>query len=205
MYRNRNTRIVPVVIILIVLVALIAGLVTVGRYLFAGNGQHTSQQDQQKTASAELLKTDASRSVRMTVRGPIVADQKFQSYQIQVSPANNTYTVYQGYLDSVQSSQSYQNNTAGYTQFVYALNEAALTHPGKYSENEASDVRGICATGRVYDFAIMNGSDIVDHYWTSTCKGSPGTLGANLSQVTNLFVKQIPGLNDTFGTNSLVF
>lgn len=204
MYRSNSTRIFPIIIIIVVVVALIFGLVTVGRQLFS-KGNKSDTESAQAKASEQLRTVDAGRSVRMTIRGPIVANEDFRSYQVTVSPSTRTYTVYKGYLDSVDSTKSYDNNTAAYTQFVYALDKAAMTKEGKYAEKEAGDLRGICATGKVYQYEILNADTAINTFWTSTCKGSPGTFGASVDQVTNLFVTQIPGLKNNFTTTTLAF
>lgn len=200
MYRNSSSRIVPIIIVIIVIVALIAGLVAVGRYLFGGTPNQTAKLAAQQEARSELLTINADRSVKMTVRGPIVANENFTTTQISVSPNTRTYTLYNGYLDSVKATKSYDNNTQAYEEFVYALDKAALTTPGKYTQEEVKDLRGICATGKVYEFDIMDGSQVKEKYWTSTCKGSPGSFGANVSQVSSLFVAQLPTEKDAATT-----
>lgn len=192
MYRNNSTRIFPIILIIIVIVALIAGIVTVGRYLFSGNGDTDQQKSRAETAREALLKVDVDQSVRMTIRGPIVGNEAFRSYQVTVSSSQREYVVYKGYLEDVESRKTYRNNTSAYEEFVYALDKAALTSSGKYTDEQADDLRGICATGRVYQFEILDEGSPSESYWTSTCKGSLGTFGASVQQVTDLFTKQIP-------------
>lgn len=192
MYRSNSARIVPIIIFVVVSLALILGLVAVGRYIFGGGSATTD--DTVVQARDELLTVNVDRSVHMTIRGPIVADENFRTYQVVVSPAEREYTVYSGYRDEVVSRDTFGNNTRAYEQFVYALDKAAMTKPGKYTESEASDIRGICATGRVYEFELYDGDNQIQRYWTSTCGGSPGTLGASVQQITNLFSAQITGV-----------
>lgn len=192
MYRNSSTRIFPIILIIIIVVALIAGIITVGNYIFGGTRNSGEQKSRADTAREELLKVDVDRSVRMTIRGPIVGNEAFRSYQVGISPSQREYIVYKGYLEEVQSRKTFSNNTQAYEQFVHALDKAALTTSGKYTDEEASDLLGICATGRVYQFEILNDGSAKESYWTSSCKGSPGTFGASIEQVTNLFTTQIP-------------
>lgn len=192
MYKSNSQRIFPLIIIVIVIVALIAGLVTVGRYLFGGSSNQSEEQSLAEKNQSELLTVDQDRSVIMTIRGPIVADESYRSYQVKITPKQRSYMVYKGYLSEVLSKKEYANNNQAYEQFVYALDKAAWTKAGKKSDEQASDVRGVCATGRVYEFELMNASNVLQRYWTSTCKGSPGTLGASQQQLTNLFAAQIP-------------
>lgn len=192
MYKSSSQRIFPLIIIIIVVVALVAGLVTVGRYIFGGSSTPSDEQVASDQRQSDLLTVDQDRSVVMTIRGPIVADESYRSYQVKITPKQRSYVVYKGYLSEELSKKEYANNAQAYEQFVYALDKAAFTKQGKNSEEEASDVRGICATGRVYEYELMNSSNVMQRYWTSTCKGSPGTLGASQQQVTNLFSAQIP-------------
>lgn len=186
-------RIFPIIIIVVIVAAVIAGLVTVGGYIFGGNGEDAEQQKSHaEIARDELLKVDVDRSVRMTIRGPIVGNESFRSWQVTVSPTQREYIVYKGYLEDVQTRKAFSNNTAAYDEFVHALDKAALTKAGKYTEEEANDLRGICATGRIYQYEILSSGSVVNSFWTSTCKGSPGTFGASVEQVTNLFSGQIP-------------
>lgn len=175
------------------MVAVVAGLIAVGRYLFGGNGQQQQQVEEQiQTARDQLLTLGNDRSVRVTVRGPIVGDDRFQTQRITISPSARVYTVYRGYLEDIDDQKSYDNNMQAYEEFVHALDKADMTRPGSESPDEATDIRGICATGRVYEYEIIGPSGAVDRRWTSTCGGSPGSFGASVEQVTSLFTAQIP-------------
>lgn len=192
MYKSNSARVVPLIIFIVVSIALILGLIAVGRYIFGGATRSDDESISQ--ARDELLTVNVDRSARMTIRGPIVADENFRTYEVIVSPTERLYSVYNGYRDDLDSRERLSNNTRAYEQFVYALDKAALTKPGKYTESEASDLRGICATGRVYEFALYDEEEQIQRYWTSTCSGSPGTLGASVQQVTNLFSAQLTGI-----------
>lgn len=190
MARYRNSRIIPIILIVFISVIAIAALVSLARAVFfSGTPQAVEQVDVSREA---LLKTDADRSVTMTVRGPIVADESFQSYRITVTPSARTLITYNGYLDRVVDEVRLPNNVAAYEQFVFALDRAELAR-GEAFTGDRNDVRGICATGRVVEFAIINKQDVVKQLWTSTCRGSVGSLDASVDQLTNLFVSQIPG------------
>lgn len=193
MYRSRDSKIIPMILIAVVIIALVAGFVAVGRYLFAGMGEgDEATQSRQEKAVEQLTTVDANHSVRMTIRGPIVSNEKFRTYRIAVSPDERSYVKYQGYLGDVIDTKNYDNNIQAYEQFVHALDKAAIATPGEYTAEEAKDMRGVCATGRVYEFEILSAGEVLQHYWTSTCDGSPGTFGASVEQVGGLFRTQIP-------------
>ena len=204
MYKSNTLRIFPLILIVVVIIALIAGMITVGKYLFTDKQEPVDEAT--VTAQDELLTLNVSRSVQMTIRGPIVADEEFKTERIVVSPVSREYKTYSGYLDSVQNSKSYDNNNSAYEEFVYALDKADFTRSDKKSSDEPEDIRGICATGKIYEFEILNANEPVKRYWTSTCKGSSGTFRASVEQVTNLFAGQIPeGERPTFSSGGLRF
>jgi hypothetical protein len=192
MQRNSNIRILPLIISIIVIALVIAAVVSIGRAIFGGpSSDETAQVDQGREA---LLNTTGGRSVQMTVRGPIVADENFQSYQVEVSNSERSITAYKGYLESRTNGTSLSNNTRAYEQFVNALDKANMMK-GKEPETEDS-LLGICASGYVYEYAVLSSANPVKTLWTSTCSGSKGTLNASRQQLTNLFLGQIPNSND---------
>lgn len=188
MYRGDRARIFPVIIVLIVIAVAIAALVSVGRAIFGGGEQQPAQVDSSQQA---LLNTSAERSVRMTVRGQIVADESFRSYRMVVTPSERILTTYAGYLASPLESQRLANNVKAYEEFVYALDKAALTKGSPFT-GEQDDTRGVCASGQVHEFEILDGTTVIKRLWTSTCKGSPGSLKASVKQLESLFLQQIP-------------
>lgn len=187
MYRGNSSRIVPIILVLIVIAIVIAALVSVGRAIFGGD----TSTSEVNIGRDSLLDTSAGHSVRMTVRGPLVANEEFHSYQVNIDLSTRSMTTYQGYLDQPIASKSYGNNLKAYEQFVYALDKANLMKGDEFT-GDKNDTRGICATGLVYEFEVINADSTVKRLWTSTCKGSPGSLKASVSQLTNLFLSQIP-------------
>lgn len=188
MYRGDRARVFPVIIVLIVIAVAIAALVSVGRAIFGGGDQPQAQTD---TSREALLNISSERSVRMTVRGRIVADESFRSYRIEVTPSSRSLTTYTGYLAQPLETKQLSNNVKAYEEFIYALDKASLTK-GTAFTGEKDDTRGICATGQIHEFEIMNGTDVVKRLWTSSCKGSPGSLQGSVKQLETLFLEQIP-------------
>lgn len=190
MANYRTSRILPIVLVVVIIIIAIASLVSLARVVFfSGSTTTTAQTDVSRDA---LLNTAVGHSVTMTVRGPIVADEKFRSYKIDISSSARTINTYTGYLDTVVDQNTLGNSVAAYDQFVHALDKANLTK-GKQLEGDKNNTLGICATGNVYDFTILDGDTVVKDLWTSTCGGSRGSLDANVTQLTNLFTNQIPG------------
>lgn len=192
MANYRSSRVIPVVLVIVIIIIAIVALVSLARVVFFSGSKSSTSTSQVDTSRDALLNTDSSHSVSMSVRGPIVADESFYSYKIDISPNARTITTYKGYLDTVVDQTTLPNSVAAYTEFVYALDKANLSK-GKQLTGDDNDTRGTCATGNVYDYAILSGDTTVKDLWTSTCSGSKGSLDASVSQLSNLYMKQIPG------------
>lgn len=193
MQRGKLTRIIPIALVVIIVIIAIAAIVSLGQAVFKGGG-NTSQPNIDVGREA-LLSTGVDRSVAMTVRGPIVADENFRSYRISVSPNSRTITTYKGYLQTAIDTKTFGNNSRAYDEFVHAL-DLANAMKGTAFEGDKDDTRGICATGIVYEFETIQAAQTVKRLWTSTCSGSKGSLAASVPQIKGLFVGQIPG-NET--------
>lgn len=169
----------------------IVALVSLARAIFFSGNQSTDTSQQIDVSREALLSTTEGHRVQMTIRGPIVADEAFNSYRITVTPSLRSLVTYSGYLGSQIDEIRLGNNVPAYEEFVHALDKANLSLGTQFPE-EKDDTRGICATGRIYEYEIIDGDTIVKRLWTSTCKGSPGSLQASAEQLTNLFTVQIP-------------
>lgn len=189
---NRFTRVIPGILIVVIIVVALVALISLGRALFFSGSDTTAIPDVSREA---LLSTTASHSVRMIVRGPIVSNENFRSYQITISPDSRVITSYSGYLDTKLEEVVLSNNVKAYDEFVHALDKANLTK-GDMLTGEDNDLRGVCATGTVTDFAVLDNGSAVKELWTSTCKGSRGSLDASASQLGGLFRAQIPESNN---------
>ncbi len=200
MASRRLPRIVPIILVIVIIIAVVVALVSLARLLFFSGASSTPPQAD--TSQQELLDTSASHGVILVVRGPIVADENFRSYSITISPSSRSIQTYTGYLDAVVEQKTLPNNNAAYQEFVYALDRANLMR-GTPFEGERNDIRGICATGKVSSFSLLNNGSAVKTLWTSTCNGSPGSLKASPEQLTQLFVNQIPDANQIIRRVSL--
>lgn len=190
--KYKSKRIIPVALIFVIAVISIAALVSIARIVFFPGGQSTiTKVDVSKSA---LLNVSVGHSVVMSVRGPIVADENFRSYKVAISPTSRNFTIYKGYLDSQISNKTFTNSTVSYEQFVYALDKANLVKGTEFTK-EKNDLRGICATGYVYEFQVLDSDKSVKSLWTSSCAGSKGSLSASVTQLMNLFNAQIPESN----------
>lgn len=139
-----------------------------------------------------LLNTSTDRGVQMIVRGPIVASENARTYEIDVTPTSRAVTLFSGYDGTVMSKQVYDNSTSAYEQFVYALDKANMNQSRKITD---TDTRGVCATGRLYTFAILRDTTVDSSLWTSSCRDDKGTLSAPALPLKSLFDAQIPDIS----------
>lgn len=195
MQRNNGARFFPLIIIIVIVALVIAALVSIGRAVFNGGDGNSDEQTSQVDSDREaLLNTSVGRSVQMTVRGPIVAQEDFTSYRVSASNGERSMKVYKGYLEEETNAKTLGNNTQAYEEFVYALDKANMMNARNVANDESeTDLRGICARGYVYEYATVSGGNEVKKLWTSTCDGSKGTLNASKEQLSELFLAQIPG------------
>lgn len=188
MNNSNMQRLIPIALVLIVIIVAIAALVSLGRSMFGGGDKEVEVVN---TGQQSLLNTAIDRSVKLTVRGPLVADENYHSYTITASATTRTLTTYEGYLGRQVDTRELSNNTRAYEEFVHALNRLGMME-GKALEGEANDVRGICPTGRVYEFETLQASNSIKKLWTTTCRDASGSLDANEAQIMRLFKAQIP-------------
>lgn len=189
---NSFSQFIPILLIIVIAIIAIFAVIAVGRHLLGGGSQPNEQQIVNDPGKDALLSSEVGRSVRLTVRGPIVAQEKFRSYQIVVTPDARTMTTYEGYLDGQLDTKKLDNNTRAYEEFVHALDKRKMMD-GKPLPEEKNDLRGICATGKVYKFETLMNNEPVKTLWTSDCGGSKGSTVANVEEIVDMFQKQIPG------------
>ena len=188
MYKGRSSKIFPIIIVILVVALVIAAVVSLGQMLFSGSSSNKEATDVSRSA---LLDTGSDAHVVMNVRGPLVANENLRTYQIDISPMNRTMTTYRGYNGEQLNNRQLSNNTTAYEEFVYALDRDGFM-TGTPLQDDKNDTRGVCANGRLYEFAVMRGNRTVKQLWTTTCSGSRGSLRANREQVQRLFERQIP-------------
>lgn len=137
--------------------------------------------------------------MRLTVDGPIVADQQHQQIRITVGRDNVLFERYQGYQGDVVDTKNYPNNPDAYGQFLRALEIAGYT---RGDTTKPKDERGYCPTGRRYVYeAIGNGENIV-RWWSTSCSSDHGNFEGRGGDVRRLFQRQVPEYNQlTRGTS----
>lgn len=196
MANYRTTRIIPVALVLIIVAVAIFGLIYFAQLLFFPGGNGST--DKSDTGQSALTDISANRSVIMTVRGKIVANENFRSYQIEITPNKRILTIYKGYLNQSIDNLTFDNNIPAYEQFVYALSRAKLMNSNELT-GDSNDTRGICATGFLYEFQVLKSNKTVKKLWRTSCSNARGSLGINVKPVSDLFIVQIPGGQSKIG------
>ena len=190
--KNSLSRFIPILLVIVIMIVAIAAVIAIGRALLGGGSSNdstnTAVTDEGRTA---LLTVDTSRSVRLTVRGPIVSDESFRSYRVTISPEERDITTYEGYMEEVIETKKFDNNNRAYEELVHALDKRRMMD-GRVLTEEQNDLRGICASGQIYQFDTLVNGETVRSLWTSDCDGSKGSATANVSEVINMFLNQIP-------------
>lgn len=191
--RNSISRFIPILLVIIITIVAVAAVIAIGRALFGDGGSPNNTQPNPNIEDAKtaLLSTDVDRSVRLTVRGPIVANENFRSYSITITPDSREMITYEGYLDNQIDRKRLDNNTKAYTELVYALDKRKMMD-GKDLTDEQNDLRGICASGKIYKFETIKNNSVVKSLWTSDCSGSKGSAQSNVNEILDMFLKQIP-------------
>jgi hypothetical protein len=170
--------------------------------LFTGGGgkknNQTSSVQQPRTVQQLANFASTNAVVRLTIDGPIVADQNHQSIQITVGNDDTTYQQFQGYQGTVVNQQNIVNNQASYSNFLYAIGRAGFLL-GDNSKALANE-KGYCSLGNRYIFEMIEGGNTIQRYWATSC-GNPRTYKGNLGLTLTLFQRQVP--NYTTLTSSL--
>lgn len=192
MDRSKISRIIPIALTLVIAAVIIAAFISLIRFVFFSGP--TTSNSTTDIGNSSLINTSADRAVSLTVRGPIVADESFRSYQIKVSPTGRSLVVYKGYIEEPIKTITLTNNTKAYEQFVYALDKANMMKGVEVKNN--NDLRGVCAPGSIHEYQTLKSDVVQKGLWTSSCSGSRGTLNASSVQLNSLFVAQIPGSRD---------
>lgn len=167
-------------------------LIVAGLFFFiTGGGRSNTAANPEDVKRSEVTTINSGRSVRMTVYGPIVANETRESYEVSVSTTNRRFAAYQGYGQTQIASSDFDNTYEGYQQFVYALARAGFDKQRTISDADNDD-RGACATGRRYVYELFENGDVIKRLWTTSCPKIKGNFGGQNDSIRSLFTAQIP-------------
>jgi hypothetical protein len=166
--------------------------------LFTGGGDKGDQKQEvtKRPRTIQQLAGFASSDaiVRLTIDGPINADQDHQAVRITVGQDDTTYQQIQGFEGTVVNQQTFASNQSAYSNFLYAIGHAGFLR-GDNSKLLANE-KGYCPLGDRYVFELIEGGDTIQRYWTTSCGGGPSTYKGNRNLTLTLFQAQVPNYND---------
>ncbi len=178
---------------------LIGFVVTVGLVillvvlLFTG-GTNTPSKKVPTTGKALDSYASSDAQVRLTIDGPINANEDHRQTQYIIDRDNAVINLVQGYDNMVIDTHSYSNTQSSYATFLHALELNGFTR-GTTSDASLRSEIGHCADGYRYVFELVqNGMDI-ERFWTTSC-GSVRTFEGNSQFIIDLFRSQIPSRED---------
>lgn len=190
----RTTRVIPIIFTILIVAGVLAALVSVVRMFILPKS--TSETSQTALSQKSLITVSAERSVKMTVRGPIVGEEDFRSYTIEVSPNKRTLSIYKGYQGKLIGSKVLENSSRGYGEFVYSLYNAGFMSNVPETDKEV-EYRGLCSTKNLYTFEMLKSGKTESKLWTTSCSGTAGNLNTKLKPLVKLFNAQIPEAEST--------
>ena len=172
---------------LILLILSIWGLTSLARRVIRGD----SNKPEAIVKQTDLKDFNKKSSfVRVSVEGPVVANEKFQSYQIDVGQDYRELKVFNGYDKKVVAEKRYTNNSDAFDMFLKALKLANFT--SQSTKTYGDDESGYCATGNRYVYQLFDAGEQIEKAWGVSCGASIGTFTGNGPAVRSLFKSQIP-------------
>jgi len=129
--------------------------------------------------------------MRLTIDGPVNADQTHQRIRVTVGRDKVTFEQIQGYQGKLTQTKEFDNNADAYASFLRALSVAGYTS-GK-TDPKLKDERGYCPLGSRYVYEALSGSDDILRWWNTSCGSAYGNFLGKGDTVRSLFKRQVPG------------
>lgn len=174
---------VGIIAIVIVMVALLIGVVIfVGQQIFGGSSGPRTQ-----TAAQKLLaKPTAATEVRMTVRGPITAEEHYYEVNVAINEHSRSWRVHQGHAGHVAINRNLGNSTASFRDMMAVLNNQGFMN----SRTTGLSTAGVCPNGQLIRFQLYDGERQLDDLWMDSCNDE-GTFAGNRSVIQTI-LNQLP-------------
>lgn len=194
-YGSRLRFILLSIAAIVVLILSAWGIATLARNVFDRDSSATSTTE--KVDLTEYIRPNTS--AKVTIEGPIVADENFESYEIEIGQDFRRMTVYRGYGRSVVAQKTYDNNDQAYDQFMRALAKLGFTNS---TATTLKDERGSCATGSRFIYELKDFDESVQRLWGVSCSSNNGSFAGSGTSVRSLFRSQIPDFRDLASTST---
>jgi hypothetical protein len=160
------------------------------RAIFGGGGEEGGQTPR-RINLADYENTGVI--MRMITEGPVNANEVHEQVYIEVGRDMNKIQLVRGYQGEVTRTEQFGSNSSAYGSFLRALDLLGYTN-GNPSEALA-DYRGHCPFGNRYIYQILDGNDVKQQFWSTSC-GEGGTMRGQASEIIQLFQAQIPNYNN---------
>ncbi|MDB5175835.1 MAG: exported protein of unknown function [Candidatus Saccharibacteria bacterium] len=157
--------------------------------LVMGGGKDSNTGKVPSTMKALQTYANTDATVRVTIAGPVVANQEYKETRISVNRNEAMLESINGYDGVVTNAKSYTNTREGYVSFLRSIDRMGFTK-GDTSKTLA-DERGYCALGNRYIFELVENGKTLQRFWSTSCTGTRTYLG-NASATLELFEAQIP-------------
>lgn len=167
------------------------------RAFFGGSGETPIEQ---RVNLADYERTGVV--MRMVIDGPVTSNNEHRQVHIQVGRENNTMQIVRGYQGEVLQREEVASNSTAYGNFLRAADLLGYTQGNDSPALE--DYRGHCPFGVRYVFQIVDGDDVKQQYWATSC-GDTGSFGGRADEVVQLFQAQIPNYSDITSEAQLSF
>lgn len=131
--------------------------------------------------------------MRLMTEGPINADELHRQVYIEVGRDSNEIQIVHGYQGNVIRQERVNSNSSAYGSFLRAIDLLGYTN-GNPSKALA-DYRGHCPFGNRYIFQIVDGDDVKQQFWSTSC-GNEGSFRGQTDEIVQLFQAQIPLYSD---------
>jgi hypothetical protein len=171
-------------VIAVIIVTILAVVLIVNR----DGGQEDANQTGKRVVS---LYEDAKDGgiVSYTIEGPIVGEDEHRAVRITVNSGTRKIEILKGYNNTVEKSQTFNNTSAGYEEFLKALEIAGFSREQSYNPK---DERGVCPLGRRYIYEFEKSGRDNLKTWSTSCSEKQGTFGGVATTIRRLFQNQIP-------------
>lgn len=152
---------------------------------------HGSSKTNVPATSAPLYSyANTGSEVRLTIDGPINANEIHQQIQITVDQNVVTYDQLQGYDGDVINQQQFANSENAYSAFLYALALNGFTDGN--TSSALSNEQGHCALGERYTLELVQGGNDLERFWATSCPNVVRSFEGNLPLMLTLFEAQVP-------------
>lgn len=185
-YGSRLRFILLTIVGILFLVLSAWGIISLARNIFNGSDNNNTAVVQ-KIELADYAR--ANTAAKLTVGGPIVGDDQYVSYEIEVAENFRKITVFKGYEKTIISEKTYDNNYEAYRTFLQALERINYTTKVK---GASDDETAACSTGRRFVYGLEDQGETVSRLWSTSCTSKLGSMAGSGVAARALFKAQIP-------------